>query len=43
MGQAGTGEDEAVGMLVFGDAELGQQVQVVPQGLQFAVGLGGQV
>lgn len=43
VGQAGAGEDEAVGVLVFGDAELGQQVQVVAQGLQFGVGLGGQV
>ena len=25
VGQAGAGEDEAVGVLVFGDAELGQQ------------------
>jgi len=37
------GEDEVVGVLVFGGAELGQQVQVVAQGLQFGVGLGGQV
>lgn len=43
VGQACAGEDEAVGVLVFGDAELGQQVQVVAQGLQFGVGLGGQV
>jgi hypothetical protein len=31
------------GVFGFGDAELGQQVQVVAQGLQFGVGLGGQV
>lgn len=43
VGQAGAGEDEVVGVLVFGGAELGQQVQVVAQGLQFGVGLGGQV
>jgi len=43
VGQAGAGEDEAAGVLVFGDAELGQQVQVVAQGLQFGVGAGGQV
>ena len=43
VGQAGAGEDEVVGVLVFGGAELGQQVQVVAQGLQFGVGLSGQV
>ena len=43
VGQAGAGEDEVVGVLVFGGAELGQQVQVVAQGLQFGVGGGGQV
>ena len=43
VGQAGAGEDEAVGVFVLGDAELGQQVQVVAQGLQFGVGVGGQV
>lgn len=43
VGQAGAGEDEVVGVLVFGGAELGQQVQVVAQGLQFDVGVGGQV
>lgn len=43
VGQAGAGQDEVVGVFGFGDAELGQQVQVVAQGLQFGVGLGGQV
>jgi hypothetical protein len=43
VGQAGAGEDKVVGVLVFGGAELGQQVQVVAQGLQFGVGVGGQV
>ena len=43
VGQAGAGEDEVVGVLVFGGAELGEQVQVVAQGLQFGVGGGGQV
>ena len=41
--QAGAGEDKAVRVLVFGDTEPGQQVQVVAQGLEFGVGLGGQV
>lgn len=43
VGQAGAGEDEAVGVFVLGDAELGQQVQMVAQGLEFGVGVGGQV
>lgn len=41
VGQAGARDDEAVRVFLFGDAELGQQVQVVAQGLQFGVGLGG--
>ena len=43
VGQAGAGQDEVVGVFGFGEAELGQQVQVVAQGLQFGVGLSGQV
>ena len=43
VGQAAAAEDEVAGVLVFGGAELGQQVQVVAQGLQFGVGVGGQV
>lgn len=41
VGQVGAGEDETVGVLMFGDAVV-QQVQVFAQGLQFGVGLGGQ-
>ncbi len=37
VGQAVAGEDEVVGVLGFGGAELGQQVQVVAQGLEFGV------
>lgn len=43
VGQAGAGEDQVVGVVGFGDAELGQQVQVLAQGLQFFVGFEGQV
>lgn len=38
MGQAGVGQDEMVGVGVFGLAELGQQVQVVVEGLQLLMG-----
>jgi len=38
VGQAGAGQDEAVGVGVFGLAEFGQQVQVVAEGLQLLVG-----
>ena len=38
VGQAGAGQDEGVGVGVFGLAEFGQQVQVVAEGLQLLVG-----
>ena len=43
VGQAVAGKDEVVGILRFGGAELGQQVQVVAQGLEFGVCVDGQV
>ena len=43
VGQAGAGQDEAVGVGVFGLAELGRQVQVVAEGLQLLVGFFGPV
>ena len=38
VGQAGAGQDEGIGVGVFGLAEFGQQVQVVAEGLQLLVG-----
>ena len=38
MDQAGAGQNEGVGVSVFGLAQFGQQVQVVAEGLQLLVG-----
>lgn len=43
VGQAGARDQQVVGVFCLGGAELGQQVQVVAQGLQFGVGFGRQV
>ena len=43
VGQAGAGQDEVVGVDVFGLAEFGQQVQVVAERLQLLVGFFRQV